>query len=53
LLFLSSVRGYKPIERFGEERDIGGSLGLRVPRDREVTRHAGRVSEPEETVRLG
>jgi hypothetical protein len=26
---------------------------LRVLRDREVTRHAGRVSEPEETVRLG
>jgi hypothetical protein len=52
LRFLSSVRGYKPTERFSE-RYIGGSLGLRVPRDREVTRHAGQVSEPEETVRLG
>jgi AmiR/NasT family two-component response regulator len=28
-------------------------LGLRVPRDSWVTRHAGQVSEPEETVRLG
>src|SRR5256885_16033085 len=28
-------------------------LGLRGLRDREGTRHAGRVSEPEETVRLG
>jgi len=54
LLLLSSVQGYEPIERFSE-RYIGGSLGLRVPRDNSetVTRHAGQVSEPEETVRLG
>jgi len=27
------VQGDKPLERFGEEKDIGGSLGLWVPRD--------------------
>jgi AmiR/NasT family two-component response regulator len=47
------VRGYKPTERFSKERYIGGSLGLRLPRDRDVTRHAGQVSEPEENARLG
>ena len=26
---LSAVHGDKPLERFGEEKDIGGSLGLR------------------------
>jgi len=41
------------IERFSEERHIGGSLGLRVSRNSEVTRHAGQVSEPEEIVCLG
>jgi len=53
LLFLSSVRGYKPIERFSEERCIGGSLACGFRATAAVTRHAGQVSEPEETVRLG
>jgi AmiR/NasT family two-component response regulator len=32
LRLLSSVHGDKPLERFGEEKDIGGSLGLRSAR---------------------
>ena len=53
LRLLSSVHGDKPLERFGEERDIGGSLGLRFRATSQVTRYAGQVSEPEEIVRLG
>ena len=50
---LSSVRGYKPLERFSEEKDIGGSLGSRFRATSHVTRYAGQVLEPEETVRRG
>jgi hypothetical protein len=32
LRLLSSVHGDKPLERFGEEKDIGGSQGLCVSR---------------------
>jgi hypothetical protein len=47
------VHGEKPLEQVGEEKDIGGSLGLAFPRDDEVTRHVGQVLEPEEIVRRG
>jgi len=45
-VLLSALQGYKPIERLSEERDIGGSLGSRFPRDSFVTRDAGQVLEP-------
>jgi hypothetical protein len=48
LLALSSVRGHESIERFSEERDIGGgSLGSRFRVTNLVTRYAGQGLEPE------
>src|SRR6478736_3312130 len=54
VIALPLVRSVGQTDRAVQAReDIGSSLACGLGRDRWITRHAGQVSEPEETVRRG